>query len=317
MTHPTPIILITMNNPINDQCSALELKIWREAAIKAAQAAEIEAFEVDWLLRELSDINPLELRLGTFSPDRMIQLKRPWSEINQLWQQRLQQRVPIQYLVGITNWRYFTLNVAPGVLIPRPETELIIDLAVSATKHYPQLQQGHWVDLGTGSGAIALGLADAFPQATIHAVDCSKEALAIAQENAKKLGLNHRIQFYLGSWWEPLNALKGQLSGMVSNPPYIPTQTLDTLQPEVALHEPHLALNGGLDGLECIRELVQTAPLYLQYDGVWLIEMMAGQGESVVNLLEQQDSYTQIQIINDLADFDRFVLAYNNVKGEN
>ncbi len=291
-------------------CSALELQQWRETAIAAAQAADIEPYEVDWLLGELSDIDPLKLRLGSFQPDARIQLKQPWSEMTQLWQQRLQQRIPIQYLVGLTNWRYFTLKVAPGVLIPRPETELMVDIAVSATKHHPQLQQGDWVDLGTGSGAIAFGLAEVFDSATIHAVDCSAEALAIATENAQKLGLNHRIQFYLGSWWQPLGFLKRKLSGMVSNPPYIPHQMIQTLQPEVTLHEPHMALDGGSDGLDCIRELIQTAPLYLQSGGVWLIEIMAGQGEQVVDLLQQQGSYTQIQILNDLAGLDRFVLAY-------
>ena len=96
---------------------------------------------------------------------------------------------------------------------------------------------------------------------------------------------------------------------MVSNPPYIPSQEVLLLQPEVAQHEPHLALDGGLDGLDAIRVLIDTAPKYLQAGGIWLIEMMAGQGTAVVALLEQQGSYDDIEIINDLAGLDRFVLA--------
>ncbi len=294
----------------NHQIQGTELWQWYQQAVAAARAADIARFEVDLFLRELSDVDPLALRLELYKSDSMIQLKQPWSTITQLWEQRLQHRVPIQYLVGNAHWRYFTLKVAPGVLIPRPETELIIEIAASATKVNPNLQQGHWADLGTGSGAIALGLAEVFPQATLHAVDCSTDARAIAISNGTQLNLKKRIHFYLGSWWQPLTELQGQFSGMVSNPPYIPSPMIPTLQPEVALHEPHLALDGGIDGLDSIRHLIQTAPLYLQSGGVWLIEMMAGQGEQVVDLLHQQGSYTQIQIISDLAGLDRFVLAY-------
>lgn len=294
----------------NNQISGLELWQWYQQALVAARTAEIDPFEVNWLLQELSDVDPLTLRLGLYSSDSMITLKQPWSEITQLWQKRIQQRIPVQYLVGVTHWRYFTLKVAPGVLIPRPETELIIEIAVSATEINPQLRQGHWVDLGTGSGAIALGLAEVFPQATIHAVDSSPEAIAVAQTNAKQLNLDSRIHFYSGSWWQPLTALQGECSAMVSNPPYIPSHRVSSLQPEVALHEPHLALDGGEEGLDAIRHLVETAPLYLKSGGVWLIEMMAGQGEQVKQLLHQQGSYIQIQVIADLAGLDRFVLAY-------
>ncbi|MGB3401506.1 MAG: peptide chain release factor N(5)-glutamine methyltransferase [Microcoleaceae cyanobacterium] len=295
---------------INEQVEARELQKWYQQAKAAARTAEIDLFEIHWLLQELSDVDPLKLRLGSLSSEATVQLKQPWSEITQLWQQRLEQRVPIQYLVGRTHWRYFTLKVAPGVLIPRPETELIIEIAVSATQTNPQLRQGNWVDLGTGSGAIALGLAEVFPIATIHAVDYSTEAIAIAGSNALQLQLENRINFYSGSWWQPLTTLQGKCSGMVSNPPYIPSTMITTLQPEVALHEPHLALDGGEDGLDAIRHLVETAPLYLKSGGVWLIEMMAGQGEQVRSLLHQQGSYTQIQIMSDLAGLDRFVLAY-------
>jgi release factor glutamine methyltransferase len=120
------------------------------------------------------------------------------------------------------------------------------------------------------------------------------------------------IQFYEGSWLQPLAHLKGQLSGMVANPPYIPSAMVPALQPEVARHEPHLALDGGIDGLDCLRHLVTTAPDYLQSGGIWLVETMAGQANTVVALLEQQGSYHQMQIHSDLAGIDRFVLAYRH-----
>jgi release factor glutamine methyltransferase len=231
-------------------------------------------------------------------------------ELSQLWQQRLESRVPVQYLAGAAPWRNFVLSVSPAVLIPRPETEYVIDLAIDAVQHQPKLKQGHWADLGTGSGAIALGLADAFAEASIHAVDRSVDALAVAQQNAQQLGLSDRIQFYQGDWFEPLTHLQGKLSGMVSNPPYIPSAMLSELQPEVVAHEPSLALDGGADGLDCIRHLVATAPNYLIPGGVWLIEMMAGQAEAVANLLQTQGNYGNVQIYPDLAGVDRFALAY-------
>jgi len=231
--------------------------------------------------------------------------------LTQLWQQRLQKRIPVQYLVGIAPWRNFSLKVAPGVLIPRPETELLIDLVLEAIKQnlHSDIASGHWVDLGTGSGAIAIGLAQVLTKATIHAVDISSDALEIAKQNAIDLGIANRIQFYQGSWWSPLEHLKGQVSGMVSNPPYIPTDLIATLQPEVAQHEPYLALDGGSDGLECIRHLIDTAPDYLRPGGIWLIEMMTGQGEQAVELLKESRCYEKIQIFPDLAGIERFAMA--------
>ncbi|QZZ23386.1 peptide chain release factor N(5)-glutamine methyltransferase [Leptothermofonsia sichuanensis E412] len=339
---------------------------WRKAAREDAIAAAISLTEVDWLLRELTDLDSLALRLESFQTRPAIRLKLPFEELQQLWRQRVEARVPVQYLIGAAPWRQFLLQVSPAVLIPRPETECLIDLAIWAeeqkikgagtpesqsrtetstqspdnqplttvhppispltplpsplTPHSSLLSphsspltpppSPHWADLGTGSGAIALGLATAFPQATIHAVDCSETALEMAQLNAAAYQLQERIRFYQGSWFEPLAALKGKLSGIVSNPPYIPSAIVPELQPEVARHEPHLALDGGTDGLDFIRHLVRTAPTYLQTDGILLLEMMAGQAAIVTQLLHQQNSYHSIQIHADLAGISRFALAY-------
>ena len=275
-----------------------------------AIASDIPNSELDWLLQELAGLDKLALRLESFKDLPKIELKLSLSELDRLWQQRLQERVPVQYLTGVAHWRNFSLKVTPAVLIPRPETELLIDLAVDAVKSYGVNPKSDWVDLGTGSGAIAIGLASELKNATIHAVDCSVSALAVAQINADNLGFGSRINFYQGLWWEPLEFLKGKVSGMVSNPPYIPSSTVLTLQPEVLKHEPHLALDGGLDGLDCIRHLIETAPDYLKSGGVWLVEMMAGQETAVADMLQSHGSYGQVQIFSDLAGIDRFALAY-------
>jgi release factor glutamine methyltransferase len=272
------------------------------------QGLKTDVIAAEWLLSALTDVDKLSLRLGTLIDRPSVQLDRPWPEILDLWRQHLDRRVPIQYLVGTTPWRDWELQVSPAVLIPRPETELIIDIVLEHTS--AASRSGHWLDLGTGSGAIAIGLAAALPQATIHAVDYSGAALEIARQNITKAGLIDRVQLYEGSWWQPLSHLSSRVMGMVSNPPYIPTMLVAVLQPEVALYEPHLALDGGEDGLVAIRELVNTAPDFLVAGGFWLVEMMAGQGVAVVELLEQQGQYRDIQIINDWAGLDRFVVAW-------
>ncbi|AFY31387.1 peptide chain release factor N(5)-glutamine methyltransferase [Calothrix sp. PCC 7507] len=287
--------------------SGLQLWRWRHQAIASAIASNVPPAEVDWLLLEVAGLDRLALRLESFKDWPQMQLKFSLDDLDQLWQRRLHDRLPVQYIAGVTPWRQFDIAVSSAVLIPRPETECLIDLAVEAAVNLPS---GNWADLGTGSGAIALGLASVFPESTIHAVDYSPEALAIAQANAHNLGLAHRMRFYQGSWWEPLAALKGQFSGLVSNPPYIPTSTLPTLQPEVFHHEPHLALDGGADGLDAIRHLIEVSPAYLRTGGVWLIEMMAGQADTVRELLQNHGSYYDIQIHADLAGIERFALAY-------
>lgn len=278
---------------------------WRQIAQQQAIAAQISPAEVDWLLQELAGLDRLSLRLNSLP--EAIELPFSLSELEALWQRRICDRVPVQYLAQSAPWRQFRLKVSPAVLIPRPETELLVDLAVQAAK-FAELAQGDWADLGTGSGAIAIGLAAALPDATIHAVDISSEALAIAQANATALQFD-RIQFHQGRWFEPLTAWRGRLSAIVSNPPYIPTAMLADLQPEVRQHEPQLALDGGTDGLVAIRHLAIEAPKYLRSNGLWLIEMMAGQAEAVRELLNQQ-GYQRIEIHADLAGIDRFALAF-------
>ena len=286
--------------------SGQELSQWRQQAIADLQQAQLSAKEVDIFLQAVTDLDTLSLRLQSFREREKIPLSYSWSEITKRWQKRLQARVPLQYLLESVVWRNFTLKVSPEVLIPRPETELLIDIVGETVRGE---EGGIWVDLGTGSGAIAIGLASILTKAEIYAIDYSQTALAIAKENIINTGFADRIILKQGSWWTPLEKWKGQISGMVSNPPYIPSAEILDLQIEVREHEPRLALDGGEDGLTALRYLVATAPDYLRSGGLWLVEMRAGQGEKVAQMLENQGNYRQIQIINDLAGFDRFVLA--------
>jgi len=291
---------------VSASISGQELSQWRQQAIADLAQAQLSPKEVDIFLQAVTDLDTLSLRLQSFREREKIPLSYSWSEITKRWQKRLKARVPLQYLLESVVWRDFTLKVSPGVLIPRPETELLIDIVGETVRGD---DGGIWVDLGTGSGAIAIGLASILTKAEIYAIDYSQTALAIAKENIINTGFAERIILKQGSWWTPLEKWQGQISGMLSNPPYIPSAEILDLQIEVREHEPRLALDGGEDGLTALRYLVATAPDYLRSGGLWLVEMRAGQGEKVAQMLENQGNYRQIQIINDLAGFDRFVLA--------
>lgn len=283
---------------------------WRKWAVKLAIEHNIDRHEIDWMLQRVANLEPLTLRLESIETDEIVNLIMPLDRLSTLWLARVKDRTPVQYLLGTTTWRDFELFISPAVLIPRPETESIVDIAIERTS--PKSKLGIWFDLGTGSGAIAIGLAQASPITTIYAIDLSLEALEIAKANAIRLGVQSRITFEQGNWlsssmFEPF---RNRVAAIVSNPPYIPSPDVLELQPEVVKHEPHLALDGGLDGLNSIRELVDIGAEYLEQGGMLLMEIMIGQSDAVVNLLLKKGCYQYIEVIKDLAGIDRFIIAW-------
>lgn len=290
--------------------SIIDFYEWYDLCLTASQKSNVPIFELDWLILRLTNLDKLDLRLRSPNIAQKI-TPELLTKLDQLWQKRLSDRLPVQYLAGSVTWRDLELQVTPAVLIPRPETELIIDIIAEHCQD-TIYQNGIWVDLGTGSGAITIALAQHFPHAEIHAVDFSESALAIAQTNAHNN--RQQVEFHHGSWFEPLAKLNLQkrLVGLVSNPPYIPSDEVLNLQPEVTSHEPHSALDGGKDGLDDIRELVDTAPAYLISGGFWIIEMMQGQAEIVRSLLQANGKYKNIQTHQDYSGIDRFISAQIN-----
>ena len=286
-----------------------DLYNWYIKSAKEAREHNINLLEIEILLTELTELDSLTLKLKNYQNQQKINSKVSLAELNNLWQLRTQKRCPIQYLLGECYWRNFRLQVTADVLIPRPETELIIDIAQEIAQTYPNLSEGDFLDLGTGSGAIALGLASIFPHGQIYAIDKSKQALTVAQENALRYNLTSRITFCHGSWFEPVQDKKNSFAMIVSNPPYIPSELVLQLQSEVVNHEPIMALDGGKDGLNDIRYLINCAPDYLSEQGFILLEIMAGQGEEVKQLFRANSNYMNINIHYDLANLDRFVVA--------
>jgi release factor glutamine methyltransferase len=294
---------------VNSSTTGKSLWDWRKWAIELAIAHQIDRYEIDWILQRVANLEPLTLRLESIGADETVNLTMPLDRLSALWLQRVNDRTPVQYLLGTTTWRDFDLVVSPAVLIPRPETELIVEIAIERTS--PTRKYGVWFELGTGSGAIAIALAKALPNTLIYATDCSLEALEIARANAIRLGVR-RINFEQGNWMSgsAFDPFRERVAVIISNPPYIPSQQVLELQPEVTKHEPHLALDGGLDGLDSIRQLIDTGAVNLEQGGMLLMEIMIGQSDAVIDLLVKNGCYRYIKAIEDLAGIDRFVVAW-------
>lgn len=210
-------------------------------------------------------------------------------------------REPIAYILGEKEFWSLNFKVSPAVLCPRPDTEILVEAAI-ATRPQKVL------DLGTGSGAILLSILHDCPEATGIGVDISPQALEIAQENAQHLGLASRARFLLGSWCEGLQDQRPLFDLIVSNPPYIATQEVPLLEPEVAVYEPKMALDGGSDGLDPYRALIPQVCLHLKESGWIMLEVGLAQAPAVAQLLSEHGLH-QITLKKDYQGIERCVIA--------
>lgn len=212
---------------------------------------------------------------------------------------------PVAYLVGRKAFYGLELAVDPGVLIPRPETELLVDLALDLLTSGDHGDEGRLVaDVGTGSGAIALSIAANTSQVHLYATDISDVALALAAENARRLGLADRVTFLQGNLLEPVPQ---PVHLIIANLPYIAEDEWTSLQPDIAEFEPALALSGGPDGLDLIRRLLAQAPAYLRPHGALLLEIGSRQGAEVAKLVAETLSGASVEVLMDYAYQDRIV----------
>jgi release factor glutamine methyltransferase len=211
---------------------------------------------------------------------------------------------PIQYIIGETEFYGLPFRVTPDVLIPRPETEHLVEKAIALAAQFvhPRI-----VDVGTGSGAIAIALARHLSQAQIAAVDISNAALDIARENAGRNAVSERIRFLQGDLLAPIRDERFDL--VVSNPPYVPAADRDSLSVEVRDHEPALALFASEDGLDVYRRLIPEAVAVLQPRGYVLLEIGFGQSTAVGELLKQA-GLDKIEFIPDLQGIPRVVCGW-------
>lgn len=292
--------------------------------------------EIDWLISDniasvqgfgqsLNSVKHVSSLLNS-SELYSVTLRLSIEELEHLWRKRTMERVPLQYLTHTAHWRDLELTVSDAVLIPRPETELLIDFAeeilnrlelqLDGTSTWNHLLSSPWLDLGTGSGALAIAMAQALQSRgretvpLVLATDKSIEAVEVAKHNATTCGVQDVIQVLNGSWFEPIDD-SIRFAGILSNPPYIPTELLGSLQPEVYLHEPRLALDGGVSGgLLHITSICAKITDFLLPGGLFAIETHgAEQAKFVGRLLEQTRAFDDIRTRADYAGVCRFVTA--------
>ena len=225
------------------------------------------------------------------------------AEQQQLYEQliaRASQQEPIPYIIGHAPFFHFDLHVAPGVLIPRPETEQLVELAAAWAKAHKATSA---IDVGTGSGCVAIGLAHLLPDVQVTAVDISPIALAIAQQNAARF-TPQRIQFRQS---DLLQAIADPTDLIVANLPYVTSGEWQSLADGVKLHEPALALDGGEDGLDLIRRLLQQATTRLRPGGAIFLEIGWQQGKTAQHAAQTCFPEAEIAILPDFAGHDRIV----------
>jgi release factor glutamine methyltransferase len=239
--------------------------------------------------------------------------KAELAAFRELIQRRLR-REPVAYILGRKGFWTLELQVGPEVLIPRPETERLVEGALARLAKVPSGQSARVLDLGTGSGAVVLALAGAAPQHRYFASDVSTAALATARRNAQAAGCEGRVCFFAAHWLAALRRDGTPFDLIVSNPPYIARGALAGLQPEITLHEPQLALDGGADGLRCHRAIIAEAGRHLAAGGALMIEIGADQMAAVRALAEQAGGYEDVRCLKDYAGCDRvMVLVKKNI----
>ena len=282
--------------------SVKEFLFWKKKQL--SKGGDQQSFAV--LLDCIGGISISDLNLITINPRGNLHLKKNLEFLEAVWDEHLLKSCPIQYLCGITFWRDLKLKVTNKVLIPRQETELIVDIVFNIFQK--KSEKLFFAELGTGSGAISIALALAYPLSEGVATDIDQDALEIATKNFINSSKQSNLKFYCGNWWSPLESFKGKLDLAISNPPYIPRNTYEKLPKEVKNFEPKVALLGGEDGLDHFREIVQKAPLFLKDNGWLILENHFDQSEKVKHLLIK-NKFTSIEIVKDLSGIGRFTIG--------
>lgn len=238
-------------------------------------------------------------------------------------------RVPVAYIIGQREFMGLTFHVTEDTLVPRPDTEILVQAAVERLKRLsgeksemPLVEEGdeaaeaveadevrpvHFADIGTGTGAICLSVLHYLPQATADTVDISPAARSVAEENAASLGVANRVTFYTGDLLAPISA---SYDAILSNPPYLPDADIETLAPEVRCKEPRTALAGGADGLDFYRRLVAESPALLKDDGFLAVEVGIHQAQVVAQMAIESGAFARTEILKDYGGIERVVIAW-------
>lgn len=294
---------MTIPSPTEPHCSSFPHPTGHDLLNEAArklEAAGIETprLEAELLLAHVCGVSRLDVLRGMgrdLAPEEL-------GEFEEIVSRRVQ-RVPLAYLLGTKEFYGLPFAVTPATLIPRPETELLVDFAIEMLHTHPQPQI---VDVGTGSGCIAVAVAAQLPQARIIAIDISAEALAVAKSNAERHNVGRQILFARGNL---LNCLAAQTADLIlANPPYIPAHEIGSLPPEVREYEPRVALDAGVDGRAFHRAIIAEARRVLAPGG-WLgLEVALGQAAAVAEMM-RACGLVEVSYRRDLAKVERVVVG--------
>ena len=282
--------------------STEQFSLWKKKQISKGGDKK----SLDFLIDSLGGLSNKDFNLLKIKSEKNLKLKTNLDLLESLWDKHLNSSIPIQYLSGISYWRNLKLEVSNKVLIPRSETELIIEIITGKFKN--KGKKLTFVDLGTGSGAISIALALANPNWRGLATDIDKNAVEIASRNFNNNSNQSNLKFYNGNWWDPLENFKGEIDLAIANPPYIPYDTYNNLPKEVKNFEPKTALMGGKDGLDHIKEIVKNAPSYLKVKGWLLIENHFDQGARVKKLF-LENRFTSVKVLKDFSGIGRFTIG--------
>lgn len=290
-------------NPLSTVCFTVGTLIAEIRRQLMAAGIESAAQEAVWLMEQALNLSGLRQIL-----DHNRELsKRETAEVLALLTRRLK-REPLQYLWGTQEFCGLEFEVNPSVLIPRPETELLVRETI---RRLPRGQHPTLVDVGTGSGCLAVTLARSIPAGKILAIDLSASALQTAKRNADRHGVGSAITWLEGDLLAPLTGrgLEGAVTVIVANPPYIREAERETLQPEVRLYEPRMALIAGPRGTELHERLLNEAISFLMPGGLLIMELGQGQSAALCEKVESMSAYTSAEIVLDEAGIDRVLIA--------
>ena len=300
---------MTLTLAESESSERVNLRTVRGALVSASEflrraGIDNARLDAEILLRQVLAIDQTQLYLRIEAPfDSTAELR--FAELLR----RRARREPLAYITGQKEFWSLDFVVSPAVLIPRPETELLVELALEHLRRHAADTVPSLFDLGTGSGSIAVCLAKERTDASVWAGDVSSEALEVAGANAMRHGLSKRIRWVTGDLFGALGWQKPIFDLIVSNPPYVRTQDLTSLEPEIREWEPMTALDGGADGLGVYRRIIGEARNYLVPGGQMMLEIGADMASGVVELFDRSASYGPTSVFQDHAGRDRVVAA--------
>lgn len=280
----------------------LKLLRWTTSYFES-QKIEGSRASAEILLSNALNLNRIDLYLRHDQPLSLQELAR-----FKLLIKRRAKREPVAYIVGQKEFWSMDLTVTTDVLIPRPETECLVEQALMRMPGKSSGEAWKILEMGTGSGAIVLALASQMRQNRYFASDLSPTALKVAKSNAESHHLSDRICFFSGNWFDPLKKSVHQFDMIISNPPYVQTPVIEKLAPEISSYEPRIALDGGKDGLNSLRFIIDQAPDFLKPGGFLILEIGYDQRMQIETIASNKGGYKPARVIKDYGGCDRVVV---------